>query len=63
MINLKKNETKIDQNAKHCKENKIKLPTFELIPYFFAVIEFNSINLCAPNIEIEGEFICVLESP
>jgi len=29
MINLKKNETKILQNAKHCKENKITLPTFE----------------------------------
>tara|TARA_Y100001970_G_scaffold292851_1_gene436156 strand:- start:745 stop:2205 length:1461 start_codon:yes stop_codon:yes gene_type:complete len=29
MIDLNKNETKIDQNAKHCKENKIRLPTFE----------------------------------
>ncbi len=29
MINLKRNESKILQNAKHCKKNKVKLPTFE----------------------------------
>ena len=28
MIDLKKNEERIQLNAKHCKENKIKLPTF-----------------------------------
>ena len=34
----------------------IKFPTSELIPYFFAVDEFSSINRCEPNIEIEGVF-------
>ena len=33
-----------------------KFPTSELIPYFFAVDEFSSINQCEPNIEIEGVF-------
>ena len=28
MIDLSKNEAKIQQNAKHCRERKIKLPTF-----------------------------------
>ena len=28
MIDLTKNESKIRQNAKHCRERKIKLPTF-----------------------------------
>ena len=54
MIDLKKNEVKIRQNAKHCKENKIKLPTFaqmqnpDTIPDFIKG-ELNKISLWESN--------------